>query len=133
MTWDKSAIKNWLLSVAESDGTNPKHQQAITRALLFMYARQTASEQESKMTSNNNGVGFNGRDAEFMSSVAERVKQYGRITPRQTTAIAKGLAKYSGQLVEMAVNGQETQAKPMPQTIDMEFGQHMSVEPYLAG
>lgn len=84
--------------------TNPedaKHRAALSRALLFLYARQTADEQQSAATSHDNGRGFSGIDAGFMSSVAESVKRYGNMTPGQARHIARKLAKYTGQLLDL--------------------------------
>src|SRR5437764_9937822 len=61
---------------------------AVERALLTIYARQTADEQETETTSHNNGVGFSGFDAEIFSSFAVQVEQSTRpngqrLSPKQ--------------------------------------------------
>lgn len=48
MIWTKETVKAWILA---SDPKNPAHRKALTRALLFMYARQTADEQATGNTS----------------------------------------------------------------------------------
>jgi len=45
----------------------------VIKALLAVYQRQTADEQETLETRHDNGVGFNGPDAHRMSRYAEEV------------------------------------------------------------
>jgi hypothetical protein len=97
MEWTKETVKDWLKA---ADANNPAHRAAIGRALLFMYARQTSDEQASGLTSHNNGMGFSGADCEFMSSVASKLQKYGSLSPKQAACVARGLARYSGQLLE---------------------------------
>ena len=78
----------------------------VYRALQVMYARQTDDEQAAGVTAHDNGVGFNGTDAEFLSSVAERSKPYGKLTTRQCDAVRRALVKYVGQLVAAANSGE---------------------------
>ena len=99
MTWTKDTLKQWFL---DADESNIKHRAAMSKALLFLYARQTASEQSSGTTNQDNGVGFSGADAEFMSSVARGVQKYGNMTPGQAKYMKKKLAKYAGQLMDLA-------------------------------
>jgi len=97
MSWDREKINAMLLS-------NPR---AIERALLVLLDRQTFDEQQAGDTKYHNGVGFSGVDAEFMTSLAMRVRGGQQLTPRQLACMqktnAKGLcklAKYHGQLIE---------------------------------
>lgn len=87
----------------------------VERSLLVMYERQTADEQSAQSTGHNNGIGFNGTDAEILSKFAEWVKggkQRGipegkRLSEKQRILTRKKLKKYSRQLLE-AANGGET-------------------------
>lgn len=100
--WTKQTIKLWLV---ECDGKEDcaKTRALVTRALLFMYARQTQDEQSQLATSHTNGIGFTGVDAFFLSSVAEKCIKYGNdISPKQFIYVRKKLVKYSGQLEEFA-------------------------------
>lgn len=93
----------------------------VERALLALYERQTADEQQIGATSHHNAVGFGGADAEFLSSVAERVivsrNQYRRVegnclSLKQRLAVAKCLKKYWRQLAEIAAEKKAAKAKP---------------------
>lgn len=107
MEWTKESIRQWLQGVADSDGMAANVQQAVGKALVLIFERQTMTEQAANCTSQNNGRGFNGTDTDFGSSVAKKFIAYGRLSPRQTTSIAKMLRKYSGQLAEArAAQGQ---------------------------
>src|SRR5580765_2812852 len=45
----------------------------LIRGLLAIYAKQTADERASENTTHQNGVGFNGTDANILSSFAKQV------------------------------------------------------------
>ena len=87
--------------------TNDK---AVYRALIVLFERQTADEQEAESTNHNNGRGFNGRDAKFGTSLAKQVIAWeqGHSTFRnplsagQMTAARKMIRKYAGQLALVA-------------------------------
>jgi hypothetical protein len=94
---------------------------ACVNALIKLYARQTADEQQSERTAHDNGVGFNGTDGPFLSSLAKqaidrrRARNAGEVpahwtdlSPKQIGAARKCLKKYARQLLEIA---QETQAE----------------------
>lgn len=100
--WTKETVKVWLVE-CEHKSDCSKTRALITRALLFMYARQTQDEQSQLRTSHSNGVGFGAFDAEFLSDVARRcIKNKSDITPKQFPYIRKKLVKYSAQLVTFA-------------------------------
>jgi hypothetical protein len=113
MTWDKGTIREWLAKVAESEAlqSDAKVQQSTGRALVLIFNRQTLGEQASNITSQTNGRGFNGMDADFGSSVAKKFIKYGRLSPRQTWAVAKMLVKYAGQLAEEKARAAPEQAQ----------------------
>ncbi|QXN72707.1 hypothetical protein RCZAHN_98 [Rhodobacter phage RcZahn] len=97
MKWDKDSINALLLR-------EPK---AVERALLVLLERQTFDEVQAHDTKYQNGIGFTGADAEFMTSLALRVKQGLPLTPKQLASVTKTndkgycrLAKYHGQLIE---------------------------------
>lgn len=74
----------------------------LYRGILAIYDRQTADEQASETTSHDNGIGFNGVDASFLSSLAKQVRNRGFLTPTQLTFARKKMAKYAGQLLRIA-------------------------------
>ena len=82
----------------------------VVRAILVIYANQTATEQATETTSEHNGVGFNGTDAKILSSFAQQIIEFeaGRtrfMTPlsrNQMVLARRKIAKYSGQLLAAA-------------------------------
>lgn len=84
--------------------------QAVYRGLVAIYERQTADEQNTEDTKHQNGVGFNGRDAKFGTSLAKQVIAFneGKSTyryPLSRTQLESGrklLRKYAGQLAKVA-------------------------------
>lgn len=76
-------------------------------ALVALFNRQTADEQQAEATVEKNHVGFNATDAEFLSSLAKQViaSRYpaGRkLSEKQLTYAFKRLPKYAGQLAKIA-------------------------------
>ena len=71
-------------------------------ALLALYDCQTADEKCDGTTHHYNGAGFNGVDSEFLSSVSESLKKYGRLTDKQKVVTRKKLVKYMGQITNLA-------------------------------
>lgn len=85
----------------------------LWRALLALYARQTATEQQVGHTQNLNSVGFNGADSSLMSSFAVQVQKWVKTPPKQRkyecplsvkqlVRARERLPKYAGQLLEIA-------------------------------
>ena len=87
---------------------------AVERALVILHDRQTDVERMSRTTTEHNGVGFSGFDAEFLSSLAEQVKEnrYGRPMGRRLTERQRGMArakvmKYAKQLASAAIERED--------------------------
>lgn len=76
--------------------------QAVKRGVVAIYNLQTASEQSDLTTKENNGVGFNGLDAEIMSSFAQRLLKGWPLSEKQMVYARKIILKYSGQLLAIA-------------------------------
>jgi len=74
----------------------------VTRGVITIFEYQTAAEQNSHTTCEDNGVGFNGVDAELLSSYAEFASKNGYLTKGQMVYARKKLLKYSGQLAKIA-------------------------------
>lgn len=83
------------------------------RAMLAIYDRQTPTEQATQSTSVDNGIGFNGLDAEILSSFAKQVQRWDStpadlrrfpvpLSDKQLTIARKKMAKYAGQLARIA-------------------------------
>ena len=90
--WTIEEIKALL---AESD-------KAVARAILAIYNRQTEDEQTIKETTDHNGIGYNGVDANFMSSLAQFYQSKGFLSAGQLKYGRKAIMKYAGQLTEIA-------------------------------
>jgi len=86
----------------------------VERAIVALYERQTASEQAVGATEENNGVGFSGPDAEFLSDLAVWIKnswkvEGSRLSPNQMKIARPKVRKYWRQLAE--ISAERKQAK----------------------
>ena len=96
--------RSW--TVERMRATLQKSDVLVERALVVLYYAQTTDEQIAGQTSESNGVGFNGVDAEILTSFAQQVLKNGRgydegrrLSPKQRDLARRKLAKYSAQLV----------------------------------
>ena len=71
-------------------------------ALKKIYGEQTADEQRAGETKHHNGVGFNGPDSKFMSSICEQLIRRGWLSDKQKYYARKKLIKYNKQLTRLA-------------------------------
>lgn len=83
----------------------------IYRMLQAMVKRQTNDEIASENTKYNNGVGFNGFDAQFLTDVALKSRAYNNLSHGQAKAVGRALKKYIGQLCEIAGVPKKTTAQ----------------------
>ena len=83
----------------------------LVRGLLAIYAKQTADERAAEVTQHQNGVGFNGTDANILSSFAKQVLQWQAtenpryqvpLSPKQFALLRRKMNKYAAQLVRIA-------------------------------
>jgi len=73
------------------------------KALVRIYQEnQTADEQAAKVTSHDNGIGFSGCDAEFLSSLAEQYLRRGNLSDKQMSFVHKKMPKYARQVIAMS-------------------------------
>lgn len=93
-TSKKEIVEKLKIQISEKDDT-------AINALLFVYAHQEASEQDSSVTSFNNGVGFNKQDAEFCTSLVNQYNERGSFSGKQLECIKRVMKKYAGQIVEL--------------------------------
>ena len=68
----------------------------VERSVKRLYGFQTAEEQKEKITQISNGVGFNGSDAAFMSSIAEWLLSGRKLSRKQLELTRKKIYKYTG-------------------------------------
>lgn len=90
--WSKEEIKNLL-------NTSDK---AVCRAVVAIYNKQTDCEKDCAETTDSNGVGFNGADANILSSFAEWILKRGYLTEKQMVIARKKMMKYAKQLADIA-------------------------------
>ena len=79
-----------------------KSDKALIRGLMTIYGYQTDEERVRGVTVEDNGMGFNGVDADFLTQIALSYQQYGRLTPGQIEWTRKKMLKYAGQLAKHA-------------------------------
>jgi len=72
------------------------------RALVALYKQQTPSEQASMTTRELNHVGFNGVDAELLTSFAQQVLRGRTLSAKQLAIAQRKLPKYARQLLAIA-------------------------------
>jgi len=104
MIWTVAKVKELLT-------TNDK---MVERSLCVLYARQTIEERRTHATGASNSMGFNMNDAEFLSSLAEQVKQSRypvgqRLSNKQRVIARRRLMKYAKQLTTYANSCKEVQ------------------------
>lgn len=88
-------------------GLLDSNDRAVSRALMVVYANQTADEQSAGITRHDNGIGFTGRDAEWLTDIAKKWQRYGRwASQKQLNAVRRAMKKYWRQLLmEMIEKG----------------------------
>ncbi len=86
----------------------------VTRGVCAIFNYQTAEEQSVDETVEDNGVGFNGVDANILSSFAKQINKWNAqtnpsfpcpLSPRQMEIARNKIGKYAGQLAKIA-NGE---------------------------
>lgn len=68
-------------------------------AILIVYGNQTASEQCAAITSDSNGIGFTGCDAEILTSFAQRIERNGFFSPKMNSIILRKAPRYWRQIL----------------------------------
>ena len=91
-TWTAEEIKTLVQ-------TNDK---VLYGALKQLYNCQTADEKAAGETREHNGMGFNGVDANIMSSFAQFLIRTGFLTDKQKVIARKKMIKYTKQLTKLA-------------------------------
>lgn len=89
---------------------------ALERALLVVYNNQTLDEKRSHDTNHDNGIGFTGTDAKFLSSTAEFVMYSSyrdgfRLTPKQREHVRPLILKYWRQIQNEIIRKESTNIK----------------------
>lgn len=70
-------------------------------AILIVYGNQTTSEQCAAITSDANGIGFTGCDAEILTSFAQRIERGGFFTPKMNAIVTRKAPRYWKQILPL--------------------------------
>ena len=80
-----------------------------TSAMVAIFkVNQTSDERADERTKWNNGIGFNGCDAEILSSFSRQVLHGRTMSPKQQVIITKKLPKYAKQVEQLINSGNIT-------------------------
>lgn len=71
------------------------------RAIVRLHERQTADEQASGMTKDDNGIGFSGIDAKILSSFAQQIEDGRTLSPNQMRIAIKRVPRYARQIATL--------------------------------
>lgn len=85
-------------TVAEWKGKIAGNQNWALRAALRIFGYQTREEADFGATLESNGIGFNGFDANFLTSVVKQHLEGRRLTKKQSDALRRIMPKYAEQL-----------------------------------
>lgn len=80
-------------------------QEWLERGIVAIFNRQTRDEQADQVTKHQNGVGFNGVDARYMSYLARWLKSGKHLSGNHLVKARNKMVKYVGQLTKIA-NGE---------------------------
>jgi hypothetical protein len=75
---------------------------ALKALIRIFQENQTADEQVAQSTSHDNGIGFTGCDAPFLSSLAQNYLRYGRLSDKQMGFVYRKMPKYARQVIAMS-------------------------------
>ena len=90
--WTRGEIEELLRS-------NPR---AVERAMMAVWERQTADEQNTDTTKHHNGIGFSGWTARFGSYYAKWCRSGRRLTGKHLERARKIALHHAGQLTRIA-------------------------------
>ncbi len=82
------------------DPTKTQVKDARKRSAKLIWERQTAAEQDSQETHDDNGIGYGAYDAKFAARI---VKWNGMLTDKMAMAARKLLRKYAKQLADITL------------------------------
>lgn len=100
-TWTKEVIQQKILT----------DDRWLTKGIVAIYKKQTDAEQATESTQEDNGVGFNGADANILSSFAKQIIRWDAnpiyrspLSAKQLVIARTKMKKYAGQLTQIANN-----------------------------
>ena len=74
----------------------------LERAVIAIYDRQTYDEQQIHETREQNGRGFSGFDANYLTYIAKWINNGKHLDGKHLSKTRQKMLKYSGQLVRIA-------------------------------
>jgi len=77
------------------------------RGLIRIFENQTEDEQQHGDVVEDNGLGFTGTDADFLTSLAKQLIERGTLSPKQMVHVHKKMPKYGAQLVNHCLKSEE--------------------------
>ena len=75
---------------------------ALKALVRIFNENQTAEEKAADVTREDNGIGFTGTDANFLSSLAKQYQLRGTLSAKQMNCVFKQMPKYHAQVVKMS-------------------------------
>lgn len=112
--WTKEEIKANMQDMSLDDSGARRGDRWVVRGMLSILKYQTEEEQQAGVTVEDNGVGFNGVDAEILTSFCDQARRglgYHKNNPLKYTMCLSAkqmemartkMLKYSGQLARIA-------------------------------
>lgn len=91
---------NTTLFVRQQLSTKPEW--AVKALVRIFQENQTADEQSDQLTKHNNGIGFSGTDAQFLSSLAKQFIAKDYLSEKQVGFVLKKMPKYVRQVISMS-------------------------------
>lgn len=104
----RDEIREWFKTC---DPTTTQVKDALKRAAKMIWKYQTLAEQESATTTDHNGVGYSGYDADFAHRI---VNWNGTLTDKMAMAARKMLKKYAKQLAGIALREEAKRCSTPP-------------------
>lgn len=95
--WNSESMKEYLRN----------NNQAVLKAIIVLYNRQTELEKEFKESNVVNGIGFNCKDSWFLSNLARQLIQFRKISKNDFWRARWRILKYSQQLADIANKKEE--------------------------
>lgn len=78
------------------------NKQAVLRAIIVLYNRQTELEKEFKESNVVNGIGFTCKDSWYLSNLAKQLIEYKKIANEDFWRARWRIFKYAKQLTDIA-------------------------------
>lgn len=80
---------------------------AVRKAIMLIYARQTEIERRNREASEDNNIGFTKHDAREMSEIAEKLQRGEDLTAGEMAKSRNKMQKYWRQLMEISIEQME--------------------------